>query len=112
MSRPFDVAGREDGEERSACHRCGEPYPESLLDRWQWCASCRSELERRARHGQHLIAALITLPFLLWILSEGTGTVLPAYAWALPLVAAYYLGSRIGRVLIRSYLRSQRDEVT
>lgn len=112
MSRPFDIVVREDGEDRSACRQCGEPYPEDSLDRWLWCASCRSELERRARRGQHLIAALITLPFLLWILIAGTGTVLPTYAWALPLVAAYYLGARIGRVLIRAYLRSQRDEVT
>jgi hypothetical protein len=43
----------------------------------------------------------------LWILVEGTGTVLPTYAWALPLLASWYLGSRIGRVLVRNYLRSR-----
>jgi len=111
VSRPFDVV-RGDSGDGPACRHCGEPYPEASLDEWFWCSSCSSELERRARRGQHLIAALITLPFFVWILMEGTGTVLPTYAWALPLLAAYYLGSRIGRVLIRNYLRSKRDEVT
>ena len=83
-------------------------FPATELDRWLWCHSCGTGLERRARRGQHLIASLITFPFLVWILVEGTGGVLPTYAWALPLLAAYYLGSRIGRVLIRNYLRSRR----
>lgn len=110
MTRQFDVIPRaDDGEEHVACRNCAEPHPASDLDRWLWCPSCALGLERRARRGQHLIAALITLPFFIWILVEGTGGVLPTYAWALPLLAAYYLGSRIGRVLIRNYLRSRRD---
>lgn len=109
MSRPFDVQAREaDDAESGACHRCGGSVPLASLDRWGLCSTCGDSLERKARRGQHLIAAAITLPFLVWILVEGTGTVLPIYAWALPLLAAYYLGSRIGRVLIRNYLRSQR----
>ena len=109
MTRPFDVATHPDeGEDSILCRSCGEAYEMTELDRWLWCAGCASGLERRARRGQHLIAALITLPFAVWILVEGTGGVLPGYAWALPLLAAYYLGSRIGRVLIRNYLRSRR----
>jgi hypothetical protein len=109
MSRPFDVVARDPGESSDAtCHHCGQEVAETSLDRWYWCKPCSTELERRARRGQHLIAAAITVSFLVWILVEGTGGVLPAYAWALPLLAAYYLGSRIGRVLIRNYLRSQR----
>ena len=109
MSRPFEVTGHADeGEDALACRHCGEPHSTTDLDRWLWCPSCALDLERRARRGQYLIAALITLPFLIWILVEGTGGVLPTYAWALPLLAAWYLGSRIGRVLIRNYLRSRR----
>lgn len=109
MSRPFDVQVRESDEaESGACHRCGANVSLASLDRWGLCPNCGDELDRKARRGQHLIAAAITLPFLVWILVEGTGGVLPFYAWALPLLAAYYLGSRIGRVLIRNYLRSQR----
>jgi hypothetical protein len=103
------VPHEDGGEDELACQRCEEPYPRDSLDRWLWCPPCRSQLERQARRGQHLIAALITAPFLIWILIEGTGGVLPTYAWSLPLLAAYYLGSRIGRVLIRGYLRARRD---
>ena len=45
------------------------------------------------RKGQYAVAALITLPFLVWILAEGTGTVLPTYAWALPLLACLLLSA-------------------
>jgi hypothetical protein len=108
VSRPFDVVARDPVEAaNAACQHCGAAVAESSLDRWNWCKPCRTELERRTRRGQYLVAALITLPFLLWILAEGTGGVLPTYAWALPLLAAWYLGSRIGRVLIRNYLRSR-----
>ena len=109
MSRPFDVSVRDPGDpEESVCRRCGEAVPLASLDRWLWCSTCHAGLERKARRGRHLIAALITLPFLVWILVRGTGSVLPIYAWILPLLAAYYLGSRIGAVLIRNFLRAQR----
>lgn len=108
MSRPFDVVAREPGETADSCARCGQEVPGSTLDRWNWCKPCRTKLDRQVRKGQYVVAALITLPFLVWILVEGTGSVLPTYAWALPLLAAWYLGSRIGRVLFRNYLRSGR----
>jgi hypothetical protein len=108
MARPFDVAVRDsDDASDSACQHCGQEVPGSTLDRWNWCKPCRTELNRKVRKGQYAVAALITLPFLVWILAEGTGTVLPTYAWALPLLASWYLGSRIGRVLVRNYLRSR-----
>jgi hypothetical protein len=108
MSRPFDIVVRDPDEASDAgCVHCGQEVPGSTLDRWNWCKSCRSELERKVRKGQYLVASLITLPFLVWILVAGTGTVLPTYAWALPLLAAWYLGSRIGRVLFRNYLRAK-----
>jgi len=77
------------------------------LDRWNWCKPCRLDLDRKVRKGQYVVAALITLPFLVWILVAGTGSVLPTYAWALPLLASWYLGSRIGRVVVRNYLRAR-----
>ena len=108
MARPFEVAPRDSDEAADdACRHCGQEVPGSTLDRWNWCKTCRTELNRKVRKGQYAVAALITLPFLLWILAEGTGSVLPAYAWALPLLASWYLGSRIGRVLVRNYLRSR-----
>ena len=109
MTRTFDVLAREEEDpEAVSCRSCGSPCAPGDLDVHLWCPACRTGLERRARRGQHVIAALITLPFLVWIVVEGTEGVLPPYAWALPLLAAYYLGSRIGRVLIRGYTRARR----
>ena len=88
MARPFDVTVRDSDEASdAACQHCGQEAPGSTLDRWNWCKTCRTDLNRKVRKGQYAVAALITLPFLVWILAEGTGTVLPTYAWALPLLA-------------------------
>jgi hypothetical protein len=113
MTRPFDVISRDDAE-TIPCRRCAELYPRNALDRYLWCPPCRDRLERWASIGQHVIAILVTTPFVVWILAEGTRGVLPGYAWTLPLLAAYYLGMRIGRVLIRGYLRARRgpEEMT
>ncbi|MCL7972651.1 MAG: hypothetical protein M8866_11300 [marine benthic group bacterium] len=112
MPRTFDVTSgpAPDADEEAGtaiCERCGREVAGSTLDRWNWCKSCRAMLDRKVRTGQYVVAAAITLPFLIWILVGGTGSVLPTYAWALPLLAAWYLGSRIGRVVVRNYLRAQ-----
>ena len=65
-------------------------------------------LEKTAARGQHLIAFLVTLPFAIWIAVEGTRGYFPVYAWAIPLAAAYYLGMRIGREIVRGWVRSRR----
>ena len=63
----------------------------------------------RGRWTPHFIAAGITIPFAIWIaLSEMSG-VLPRTAWLMPLAAAYYLGLRIGREVVRG-VRRARDE--
>jgi len=58
------------------------------------------------RHiGSHFVALVVTLPFAIWISRVATTDVLQPGAWALPLVAAYYLGMRIGGELIKGYAR-------
>jgi len=108
VSRPFEVGERAGQGELSPCVECGSSVPTDQVDDAGWCHECRRRLEHRTRTGQRLIAGVITLAFLAWILAEGTGDVLPLYAWALPLLAAWYLGSRIGRVISRNVLRSRR----
>ncbi len=88
---------------------CGSPSHRSALDRHLWCDTCRVHLERRARRWQHAIALLITLPFAIWIMLEGTKGFFPNYAWFLPLAAAYYLGMRIGREVTKGALRARRE---
>jgi hypothetical protein len=73
------------------------------MDETGWCRACRADLDRRTRRLPHLIAAGIVLPFAIWIVVGGQFAILPGYAWLLPLAAAYYLGYRIGREVIRGY---------
>ena len=94
------------------CGVCGELFPRGHLDEDEWCETCGPRMRRRMRWGRHAIAAAITLPFAIWILvwlrrSPELGF-LPAYAWALPLAAAYYLGFRIGREVVKGYGRWRR----
>ncbi|MDH3297899.1 MAG: hypothetical protein OEM23_03780 [Gemmatimonadota bacterium] len=55
----------------------------------------------------HAIAAIITLPFAIWILVGEPSGVLPTAAWGLPLAAAYYLGLRIGREVTKGVRRAR-----
>jgi hypothetical protein len=119
MSPPSEVGRRhapaehEPGEhaaEHTACTSCAGLYPHSDLDRQLWCPACREALGRRVRWGRHGAALAITIPFAIWILVEGRFGVLPLWAWLLPLGAAYYLGYRIGRELMRGYVRWKRGE--
>ena len=93
---------------RATCRSCGQDLPQSTLDEAGWCPECAWELESKAARGQHAIALLITLPFAIWIAVEGTRGYFPLYAWAIPLAAAYYLGMRIGREVVKGWARSRR----
>lgn len=94
--------------ESARCRSCGRPYPEDDLDDAGWCRACLADLEKKTRRLPHLVAALIVLPFAVWIVLGGQFAVLPSYAWLLPLAAAYYLGYRIGREVIRGIFRWRR----
>ena len=63
----------------------------------------------RGRWIPHLIAAGITIPFVIWIAVSEIRGVLSPTAWLLPLAAAYYLGLRIGREVVRG-IRRATDE--
>lgn len=93
---------------RAVCRSCGEDLPQKTLDDDGWCPPCRWALEKTAARGQHIIALLVTLPFAIWIAVEGTRGYFPLYAWVIPLAAAYYLGMRIGREVVRGWVRSRR----
>ncbi len=93
------------------CRICGKGSKRSGLDRHLWCQACRSEIDQRARRWRHAIAAAITVPFAIWIVLEGTNGTLPPYAWLLPLAAAYYLGMRIGREVVKGVLRARREKL-
>jgi len=98
---------REQGDS-ARCRACGRPYPELELDETSWCRSCAADLDRKTRWVPHLIAAGIVIPFAVWIVTGGQFEVLPRYAWLMPLAAAYYLGFRIGREVVKGFARWHR----
>lgn len=94
--------------EGTLCDACGKPHPKEALDEDGWCPDCRPRMQRRMRISPHLIAILIVVPFAVWVVRLEKAEFLPAYAWLLPLGAAYYLGFRIGREAVKGYLRWRR----
>ena len=94
------------------CDACGHVFPKDRLDEDRWCDECRPRMEKRMRRWRHVIAALITLPFAVWVVvwmgRFPQFDYLPGFAWLLPLSAAYYLGFRIGREVVKGYGRWRR----
>lgn len=94
----------------ASCRECGASQSRDDLDVYGWCPACTASLRKRTVWASHIIAVLIVLPFAIWILIGGRSGYFPAYAWLLPLGAAYYLGLRIGRELAKGYLRWRRSK--
>ena len=92
----------------TACDACGRVLPKGALDGDGWCDGCRPRMRRRMKVGPHVIAALIVVPFAVWVLTLDRGAYLPDAAWLIPLAAAYYLGFRIGREVVKGYTRWRR----
>jgi hypothetical protein len=75
------------------------------LDEGGWCTTCGPAMRRRLKRGRHLVAAIITLPFAIWILTLDRGGTLSQAVWLLPLAASYYLGLRIGGEVVKGFVR-------
>ena len=87
------------------CAACGGLFPAKALDDDDSCDACRKDMRRRVTRGRHMVAAAITIPFAIWILTLERGGTLSQAIWLLPLAAAYYLGLRIGREVVKGFLR-------
>ncbi len=87
------------------CDGCGEVFPKAEFDEDRWCSECWPRLQRRLAVWQHVVAITVVLPFAFWVLLVEKFDFLPPGAWLLPLAAAYYLGFRIGREVVKGYTR-------
>lgn len=106
--RPRPRARPRSGEEGAAeerCRSCRELYPHDALDQRLWCPPCGERRDRLSRYGSHGIALLVTIPFAIWVLVSASSEVLSPVAWLLPLAAAYYLGWRIGREVVKGWVK-------
>ena len=93
----------------STCDRCGGLFPTAELDADHWCGDCQPRMRRRLVVWRHVIAAIVVLPFAIWVIRLERLDFLPQVAWLLPLSAAYYLGFRIGREVVKGYTRWHRS---
>jgi len=62
-------------------------------------------MKRLSRIGSHVAALVVTIPFGVWVLVSSSTEVLSPAAWLLPLAAAYYLGWRIGREVVKGWVK-------
>lgn len=102
-----------DGEEAGArCRSCRAVRPREELDDRLWCEACRERLARASLIGSHLTAVLVTVPFGIWVLVSGSTEVLSPWAWVMPLGAAYYLGWRIGREIVKGWVKLRTSDTS
>ena len=88
-----------------SCDVCGEVYPREDLDRHHWCEACRPRMQRRMLLWRHVVATVVALPIAFWVFTHPSFDRRPLGAWILFIVAAYYLGFRLGREVVRIYTR-------
>lgn len=87
------------------CHRCGRPGTADDLDRMLWCEECIGAERRRAAWWGRGIALVAAVLFALWIaLAVRPG---PDFRilWAVLLLFAYYLFTRLARELTYGVIR-------
>ena len=99
------ASGEELHFQSSVCDSCGGLFTKSELDGDHWCSNCRPQMRRRLAVWRHVVAILVVLPFAIWVVRLEKLDFLPQVAWLLPLSAAYYLGFRIGKEVVKGYTR-------
>jgi hypothetical protein len=87
------------------CHRCRRVRTTDELDRTLWCDDCRLAERRRAgwlgRGAGFLAAVALSLWIALWVRPSDQFLLL----WAVVLIVALYLFSRLGTELIYGIIR-------
>ncbi len=106
----FRVGPGDGGASEARCRSCRRVRPREELDDRFWCPDCRERVKRLSRIGSHATAALVTIPFGVWVLVSGSTEVLSGWAWVMPLGAAYYLGWRIGREIVKGWVKLRTDD--
>jgi hypothetical protein len=91
------------------CRRCRQERTADDLDRQLWCEECRRAERRRAGHwGRGLaFAAAVLLSFWIAIVIQPSREFL--LLWALVIVVAFYLGSRLGQELVFGIIRVRNE---
>lgn len=98
--RPKDV-------ERVPCTRCAEPYDPMELDRLLWCERCRLNARNRAGWWGWLIGVAFAagVAAYIWLVVQPSSLVVGG--WVATVVAAAWIGSKVGREIVYGTLRAR-----
>lgn len=98
-----------DPADRIACTRCGELYDHADLDRLLWCERCRVDTRNRAGWWGWVIglAFAATVAAYIWIVIRPTDLVIGG--WIGTVVAAAWIGSKVGREVMYGLFRMRTD---
>jgi len=106
MTRPISL--RAPSDETGTCVRCLASVPAEELDRTLWCQTCVAGAQARARGRGRIVGIGVALSAVLYItlvVKPDLGLI-PAY-WGAILIAAYYLGGRLGTELFLGWERTK-----
>jgi hypothetical protein len=87
------------------CHRCRQQRTTEELDRMIWCEECLRAERRRAAWWGRGMAFLAAVALSFWIAIDVQPSDQFLLLWALVVVVAFYLGSRLGTELVFGIVR-------
>jgi hypothetical protein len=94
-----------DHDDAMRCHRCRQERPTDQLDRMIWCEECLRVERRRAAWWGRGMAFLAAVALSFWIAIQVQPSDQFLMLWALVVIVAFYLGSRLGTELVFGILR-------
>ena len=102
MSRWRDRLGDE-----VVCVVCGEVRDSTDVDRMLWCEQCRAEARARATRVGLYVGLAVAGALALWIALAVQPSRMIAGAWIASVVAAGWLGAKMGREIAYGVYRSR-----
>lgn len=89
-----------DQDDALRCHRCRQVRATEELDRMIWCEDCLRVERRRAAWWGRGIAFLAAVALSFWIAIDVQPSDPFLVLWAMVVLVAFYLGSRLGTELV------------
>jgi hypothetical protein len=93
--------------EEVTCVVCGEARDSTEVDRMLWCESCREVARARAARIGWIAGAVTAAALAIWIALAVQPSRMISGAWIATVVAAGWLGSRMGREVAYGLFRAR-----
>ena len=87
------------------CSKCGEQREASELDRMLWCEFCLASARRTAKNAGLAVGTVLAGGLALWIWLVQKPSDLVIGGWIGTVLAAFYLGMRVGREVVFGAVR-------